>query len=427
MKNFHPYSRGVSIIGVGCTPFMQVTENPEYEGLTEGELFGAAAIEAMEDAGIDASQLEYYVHGAAMPLNASDYITPSNQVKEWLGMANKASHHHSEACGTGYVALEQGCLPVASGKYDVVLTGCVEMGNSLPVAKHPAQFRREWGFDEFNEVTYQCFDRAYTRELMGQGVAAAELSLKKYARDHGLTDDQMDDVLNACAIFLRHNAEKNPKAVHRELFENIAKNMGFDDVYEYLRSGYNPKLSPYLRITGMVERTEGAACVIIVPTDMVKEFPKAKPVEIIGNGHAVVDYRVPYNEAVGSMRAAQQAFNSTGVKPEDIDLLLTNDFFIQATLQSPEWVGYVPEGQSWKYAMEGRYGLDGDKPMNTSGGRTSFGHAHAASGLADVYEAVKQIRGEAGERQCKKTINTALLRGYGGGQNFTANILRASQ
>ena len=102
-----------------------------------------------------------------------------------------------------------------------------------------------------------------------------------------------------------------------------------------------------------------------------------------------------------------------------------DDFFIQATLQSPEWVGYVPEGQSWKYAMEGRYRYDGDKPLNTNGGRTSFGHAHAASGLADVYEAVLQIRGEAGERQCTKPIHTALLRGYGGGQNFTANILRA--
>jgi acetyl-CoA C-acetyltransferase len=425
MKNFNPYSRGISIIGVGCTPFMQVTENPKYEGLTEGELYGAAAIEAMEDAGIDASQLDYFVHGSALPMQSSENITPAVPVKEWLGMANAACHHHSEACGTGYVALEQGCLAVASGKYDVVLTGCVEMGNSLPIPDHPAHFRRNWGFDEFNTATYNCYDRAYTKDLVGMGGAQADLSLKKYARDHGLTDSQMDDALNACSLIMRHNAEKNPKAVHRELFEDIAKEMGFDDVFEYLRSGYNPKLSPYLRITGMVERTEGAACAIIVPTKMVKEFPNAKPVEVVGNGHAVVDYRIPYNETVGSVRAAQQAYNSTGIKPDDIDLLFTNDFFIQATLQSPEWVGYVPEGQSWKYAMDGRYGIDGDKPMNTSGGRCSFGHAHAASGLADVYEAVKQIRGEAGDHQCTKTINTALLRGYGGGQNFTANILRA--
>jgi acetyl-CoA C-acetyltransferase len=76
--------------------------------------------------------------------------------------------------------------------------------------------------------------------------------------------------------------------------------------------------------------------------------------------------------------------------------------------------------------MEGRTRFDGDKPVNTSGGRTSFGHAHAASGLSDVYEAVKQLRGEAGDHQINKQPHTVLLRGYGGGQNFTANILRNS-
>ena len=47
----NPYSRSVSIIGVGCTPFMYTMDNPETNGLTEGELFGYAALKAMEDAG----------------------------------------------------------------------------------------------------------------------------------------------------------------------------------------------------------------------------------------------------------------------------------------------------------------------------------------------------------------------------------------
>lgn len=66
----------------------------------------------------------------------------------------------------------------------------------------------------------------------------------------------------------------------------------------------------------------------------------------------------------------------------------------------------------------------GINPINTNGGRTSFGHAHAASGLADVYEACKQLWGECGGHQVKKQPRTAMLRGYGGAQNVAAVLLR---
>lgn len=132
---------------------------------------------------------------------------------------------------------------------------------------------------------------------------------------------------------------------------------------------------------------------------------------------------MPYNELVGTKLAAQQVYESTGISPEEIGLFLTNDFFITSTLHSPECCGYIPEGQCGKYVMEGRTRFDGDKPVNTNGGRTSFGHAHAASGLADLYEAVKQLRGEAGDHQITNGAHLAMLRGYGGGQNYTAGIV----
>ncbi len=61
MVKLGKYSRSVSIIGVGCTPFMSIVGNPEAEGLTEGELFGYAALEAMQDAGIESQDIDYYV------------------------------------------------------------------------------------------------------------------------------------------------------------------------------------------------------------------------------------------------------------------------------------------------------------------------------------------------------------------------------
>ena len=69
------------------------------------------------------------------------------------------------------------------------------------------------------------------------------------------------------------------------------------------------------------------------------------------------------------------------------------------------------------------YKFDGDKPINTHGGRCNFGHAHGASGVADICEAVWQMRGEA-TNQMPKAPRTTFLRGFGGGQNIRCQILR---
>ena len=88
-------------------------------------------------------------------------------------------------------------------------------------------------------------------------------------------------------------------------------------------------------------------------------------------------------------------------------------------------MGYLPKGEGWKYALEGRLAYDGDKPINTNGGRASYGHAFGASGMADIHEAVLQMRGEAGARQVKKLPKHTMLRGFGGAQNVRAIILES--
>ena len=106
---------------------------------------------------------------------------------------------------------------------------------------------------------------------------------------------------------------------------------------------------------------------------------------------------------------------------------MANDFFITSQLIAAEETGYLPRGEGWKYFIEGRTSYDGDKPINTNGGRCSFGHAHAASGLADIYEAVMQMRGACGERNVKKLPKTSMIRGFGGAQNLAAIILRTKE
>ncbi len=423
------YNRSVSIIGVGCTPFMYTVDNEETNGLTEGELFGYAALKAMEDAGVEPKDVDYYFHGEASPLNGSKYITPNMQVANWFGMKGKGSIHHSEACCTGYLALEEAVNAVASGKYNCVLSGCVEFGDAIVEDQSQPQYRRiKFPMDLFMQSTAWIYDNAYDREMIAGPVISFDDPAITYQRKYGLSEDDIDSAMIGMALSNRKNAVLNDKAIMRVPYEVMAKQMGFDDVQEFMRSQYNPKMGHMLRVSGMELKCDGAAAVIVASTEWAKErnLPHT-PIEVLGIGSAACEGMTPHLEMRGTIEACRQVYEMTGVKPEEIDLLFANDFVISSQLVAAEASGYLPEGEGWKYFVDGRTAYDGDKPINTNGGRTSFGHAHAASGLADIYEAVIQMRGLAGPRQVKKLPKTTLLRGFGGGQNLAAIILRTDE
>ena len=424
----HPYNRGVSIIGVGCTPFMYTVDNPETNGLTEGEMFGYAALKAMEDAGVSPQDIDFYFHGEASPLNGSNYLTPNVQIANWFGMKGKASIHHSEACCTGYYAIEEAVNAVASGKYDCVLSGCVEFGDGVAVGDHPYK-REKMTMDRFLKTTAWLYDRNYTRSLMAGQELIYDDAAEWYKRTRNLTNEQMDDTLNWMCINNRRNASVNPLAIMRKTYEEEAKEKGFDNVMDYMRSPYNPKMGDFLRAGGIEIKCDGAAAVIVCATDMVDKFmgnKSHKAIEVLGVGCAACEATTPHFEVTATYEAVRQVYEVTGVKPEEIEIFFANDFIITSHLISAEIAGYLPEGEGWKYICEGRTAYDGDKPINTNGGRTSFGHAHAASGLADLYECVRQMRGEAGEGQVKKQPKTGMLRGYGGAQNICTYIIRTA-
>ena len=426
------YSRSVSIVGVSCTPFMNTLDNPETAGLTEGEMFGYAALKAMEDAGVEPKDVDYYFHGQANPLNGSNYITPNVQVANWFGMKGKGSMHHSEACCTGYLALEIAANAVASGKYDCVLTGAVEFGDAVPSPsesvedpKHPFK-RDKMTMEKFLKTTAWIYDKTYARPLMAPMELIYDDCAEDYVRTRGITPEQMDDTLNHMAINNRHNAVHNPLAITHEEFEDIAKEKGFDNVMDYMRSPYNPKSGDFLRMEGIERKCDGAAACIVIATEKIPELCKNlrhKPIEIIGIGSAACEASTPHFEINATKEAIRQVYELTGKSGDDLDIFFANDFIITSHLYAAEIAGYLPYGEGWKYICDGRTAFDGDKPINTNGGRTSFGHAHAASGLADVYECCMQMRGECGEHQVKKLPKTAMLRGYGGSQNVAAIML----
>lgn len=416
------YLRSVSIIGAGCTPFREFCAEPEYNGLTEGEVFGYAALKAMEDAGVSPRDVQFYFHGCANPMLNSWIMTPNLSVAEWFGMRGKGSAHHSEACCTGYLALDLAVEAIASGKYDLVLTGGVDFGDGRAQQKLPAYIRKPFTFTEFLESCEYLYPNDYSRYLLFNN--GQENTGVWYTRHAGISFDEMDRSLCRLAIVAKEGAKDNPLAIDHKTYQELAEEAGFDDVMKYMMSDFNPKLGDTMRVSGLEHKCDGAACLVLCATDLAEKYTKNKPIEVLGIGNSSFEVSNPILETRGTIEATRQVYEVSGVKPEEIDILYANDFVISSQLISAEISGYIPDKQAWKYALDGRTRFDGDRPINPNGGRTAFGHAHGASGLADLYDAVHQIRGDAGAHQVKTDAKTVFLRGFGGGQNLCNIIIR---
>ncbi|MBR3644575.1 MAG: thiolase family protein, partial [Parasporobacterium sp.] len=371
------YSRSVSIIGIGATPFCNTLEDPEYQGYTDSELFAIAALRAMEDAGLEPRDVDFFYHGTANPRMFNFCVTPNMQYAEWLGMRGKASVHHSEACCSGYVGLAEAVESVASGAHDIVLTGGSEMALGLPDGRKPGCFRVPCTLEVIIPDLDAIYERNFSRFLGGPAGIIFDDWMDLYARQNGLSAELVDEVLNKMAYDGRRAAALNPLALLRQSYDDLAKEAGFDSALDYLRSPFNPKMTQYLRVSGNAPSADGAACVIVCPTEMAHQF-RQQPIEVLGIGSASLDSSIPHLEKKATAKAAAEVYAKTGVEPEEVELYLCNDFFLTSQLLSAEECGYLPKGEGWKYVLDGCTAFDGDKPINTNGGRCSFGHAMGA-------------------------------------------------
>ena len=125
-------ARSVSIIGAGYTPLGNVSESPEMKDLTERELFAWASMEAMENGHVRAKDIDAYYVGVSGPNYDSRFKSAAPFFGDWIGMHDKPTLFHDEACGSSAFGLEQAVLAVASGKYDCVISGAVNINTSVP-------------------------------------------------------------------------------------------------------------------------------------------------------------------------------------------------------------------------------------------------------------------------------------------------------
>src|SRR6056297_687727 len=157
----------------------------------------------------------------------------------------------------------------------------------------------------------------------------------------------------------------------------------------------SPEVSSPLRLMDCSLSVNGGGAIILT-----KEKTK---VEVIGSGLAT-DYLLTFGRKdvhhfKATEMAAEKAYKEAGVKPEDIDVAEVHDAFTSVELFSYEDLGFAEPGKGAELVRSGKVNLDGELPINTSEGLKAKGHPISVTGIAQIYEITKQLRGECGERQ----------------------------
>lgn len=145
---------------------------------------------------------------------------------------------------------------------------------------------------------------------------------------------------------------------------------------------------------------DGAAAAILCSASFLKKLKNVRPVKIRASVLGSGSDRDLDGTDIGE-RLSRKAYHMAGLGPKDISLAELHDATAYGELHQSEVMGFCPLGEGGILAESGETKLYGKIPLNTSGGLECRGHPIGASGLAQIYEVVHQLRGEAGKRQVK--------------------------
>jgi len=399
--------RGVAVVGAGMSKFGAFPDKTSRDLLVEAFRDMRRSV----DKGLDPGTIEsLYIGNFSSDLfEGQGHTAPL--LADALGLTPRPAVRVEAACASGGVALRQGVLAVASGIYDVVLVAGVERMSGLPTTAVT---------DTLAAAADTLYETPAGFTFPGFYAAMATAYMHRY----GMTPEHLMHV----AIKNHDNAALNPNAQFSLTISTLMQNRianaikkgqpvpSWRDEWEFLHDeGANPVIAWPLRLFDCSPITDGAACVLLVSNERAREFTEA-PIYVIGVGQASdvpLHNRDNLTTLPAARLAAQQAYTMAGVSPSDIRLAEVHDCFTIAEIIATEDVGFFPPGTGYKMVEDGVTTRSGPRPVNTSGGLKAKGHPVGASGVAQVVEIFKQMRGEAGPRQVQGDLSLALTHNVG--------------
>ena len=405
----------VAISGVGCSRFGDLLTTPELKGMSIQELTASAVKEALDDAGICGQDVDAVFAGNAM-VHSSQVPGTYSQLSKWTGTQFRSGLHFEAQCSTTNVGASMAAMSIAAGVYDTVLVYGLETTRTKvkgysPYEREPISHQQTWLWTDMAVNQAYGVPQGYDIFSTYNGLVALG-----YCRKYGISIEEYDRGMCEINRTRRLHGSMNPKANIQERLEDRAKQEGFTDAFDYWRSEkHNPFVAWPSRLLSLVTTADGASAMVLTRADAAKTG-KSQPVEFKGFGISYSD--LPWYGEDPTLwefdrKAADAAFGMAGIKAGDIGYLHTHDCSHISGVCTAEMMGYLKPGTALAAAREGRLRFDGDRPMSTHGGRHAFGHAWGASAGTDTYEAVLQMRGQAGPRQIKKQPEISVIHTHG--------------
>ncbi|MFI0812498.1 thiolase C-terminal domain-containing protein [Streptomyces echinatus] len=356
-------SRKVAVVGVALSDCGRVDDATAYA------LHAQAARRALADAGLDRSLVDGFASaglGTLAPVEVAEYLglrptwVDSTSVggSAWEVMAA----HAADAIAAGHA---KAVLLVYGSTARADIRAGRRTGNLSFGARGPLQF----------EVPY-----GHTL------IAKYAMAARRHMIEYGTTIEQLAHV----AVQARANAALNPEAMYRDPIT-------VDDVLS------GPLIAdPFTKLHCCL-RSDGGAAVLLAAEEYVRDCRTA-PVWVLGTGehvsHAAMSEWPDFTLSPAAV-SGRLAFGRAGVTPADVDFAEIYDAFTYMTLVTLEDLGFCAKGEGGAFVGKDRLLVrGGELPVNTDGGGLSAQHP-GMRGLFLLVEAVRQLRGEAGERQVR--------------------------
>lgn len=373
----------VYIAGAGLTKFGK-------SELSLIDLYAEAASAAL--AASPVQEIDAVYLGAMNPEEFTGESNIAAQVVEALGLSGVPALRIETASSAGAAALHVASHAVAAGYYRSVL---VLGGEKMTHLSTSAATRI------LAEVIEQ-----QERRCGATMPALAAMITERYRQRYRLSTANLEEALSAVAIKNHANGARNAFA---QFQKPITKET-------YLASKL---VSTPLRLYDCSPMTDGAAALLLTSEKTDLRISGLGQ----GTGPAGLRERSSFTSFEATRMAAERAYRMAGIGPKDIDLAEVHDAFTPFEIISTEDLGFFPAGKGWQVLEEGKTAADGPLPVNASGGLKSRGHPVGASGVAQVVELARLMRGEGGIK-LKREPRRGIAQSTGGlGANNFVTIL----
>ena len=378
----------VYIIGIGMTRFGRYLDS-RLEAIAR-----PAVEEALTDAGIGRGDVQAaFFANTAQGIVEGQHLVRGQLVLRALGFEHIPVMNIENACASASTALNAAFSYIASGQGDIALALGAEKMNAADRAKSFAIFDGAWDVHDVDASVSRL--AALGKDLplpagAGQNSGKRSVFMDVYAalaryHMHRFGTTQRD-IAEVSAKNHRHSA-LNPKAQYQDA-------MTADDVLAAR------EVSWPLTLPMCAPISDGAAAAIVCSAAKARELGATRAIRIAASVIGSGSDREPDDLDRHLCRlAANRAYEIAGVGPADMSVAEVHDASAFAELHQAELLGFSDIGDGARLVRNGDTALGGRIPINTSGGLESRGHPIGATGLAQVYELVMQLRGEAGTRQ----------------------------